>query len=157
MKKTTEENIIDSINRTDLSKDESLDLIDDLYWADWDVLDNEYPETLDKIFKHLNRKDLSDAELSQILKLYNNPHGAYIDKFAKIILNIYSRDKKVFLKALNLESEEAINLVYVFRMNDIKLDEDIELLEIIDSKELSEGEVETAMKFLKMYENICNT
>ena len=157
MRKTTEENISDFINRRDPSLDASLAFIDDLYWADWDILDNDYPESTHKIFAYLNRKDLSDEELSRILKLYNNPHGAYIEKFAKLILEIYSRDKKTFLRALNLESEEAINLVYVFRMNDIKLDEDIELLEIIDSKDLSDGEVDTGKKFLKMYENICNT
>lgn len=157
MRNTTEENIIDFINSRNLNKDESLTFIDDLYWGDWDILDNEYPEAIDKIFAYLSREDLSAEELSQVLKLYNNPHGAYIEKFAKLILEIYSRDKKTFLRALNLESEEAINLVYVFRMNDIKLDEDIELLEIIESKDLSDGEVDTAKKFLKMYENICNT
>ena len=157
MKKSLEEEIIDYIDKDSLSLDKSLELIDDLYWADWDILKDEYPEKIEKIFDYLRREDLSDRELSQILKLYNNPHGAYIDEFAKLILDIYKRNKEVFLRALNLESEEGINLVYIFRMNDIKLDEDRDLMGLISSGKLSQEEKETADDFLKMYENICNT
>lgn len=156
MSKSLEEKIIHYINKYNLSIDESLDLIDSLYWADWTLLDSK-EEIVSKIFDYLNRDDLSNEETSKVLKLYNNPHGAYINEFAELILNVYVKDKIRFLKSLNIEKEEAINLVYIFRMNDIKVDEDRELLDKITSSELSQEERDTANDFLKMYKNICNT
>lgn len=157
MNKSTEQKIIDLIKKDILTREESLELIDNLYWADWDLLDKEYPNDISKIFSYINNYDHSNEEISQILKLYNNPHGAYIDEFANVIIDLYKKDKTVFIKSLNLEKEEAINLVYIFRNYDIKLDEDQELSDIMESGELSEEEVNTAEKFIKMYENICNT
>ncbi len=157
MTKSLEENILNYMNKSSLSQEESLDLIDNLYWVDWDLLDSKYPEVIEKIFKFLNKDDLSDEEISYILKLYNNPHGAYIDEFGGVILNIYRKDKIRFVKSLNLEKDEAINLVYIFRMNDVKIDEDREFLDAVLSEKLSEEEKETASSLLKMYENICNT
>lgn len=157
MVKSLEKSIIDNINRENLSIDESLEFIDDLYWADWNRLEEKYPELIEKIFVYLASEERENREISKILKLYNNPDGSYTDEFAKLILDIYNRNKEKFLKALNLERGEAINLVYIFRMNDVKLDEDQDLINLIDSEILSEEEKETAYNLLKMYENICNT
>lgn len=157
MSKQTEEKIIDFIKKDVLTKDESLELIDSLYWADWDLINREYQESIDDIFQHLSKEGLSNEEVSLILKLYNNPNGAYVNEFANVIVNLYKKDKTKFIQSLNLEKEESINLVYIFRTHYIKLDEDQELLDIINSGELSEEEIDTAEKFIKMYENICNT
>lgn len=156
MTKSIEAHIIEGINKVELTIDEGVDLIEDLYWADWDLLDAQ-EGLVDKIFHYLKRDNLSDQETAKILKLYNNPHGAHIDKFADLILIIYSRDKMRFLKSLYLESEEAINLVYIFRMRDVKIDEDKEFLDAISSDKLSQEEREAGSDLLKMYENICNT
>lgn len=157
MSKSLERNIVDYMHKSELSVEEGLELIDNLYWADWDLLDKEYPEVIDKIFQYLNKDNLSNEEISQILKLYNNPHGAYVEEFANIIANLYKKDKAIFIKSLNLEQEEAINLVYTFRNYDIKLDQDQELLDIMNSDLISAEELDTAEKFIKMYQNICNT
>lgn len=156
MKRSSEDKIIEFIDKDVLSTEESLELIDELYWADWDVLE-ENPEHIDKIFRYLNRNEFSNKEISLILKLYNNPHGAYVNEFSNIIVDLYNRDKAKFISSLNLEKEEAINLVYIFRTHDIKLDEDKELLKLIQSEELSEDEQDTAGKFIKQYETVCNT
>lgn len=157
MGKSTEQNIIDLINTDTLTTEESLELLDNLYWADWDLLDKEYPDHISKIFSYINKNNHSNEELSQILKLYNNPHGAYVDEFANIIASLYKKDKVKFIQSLNLEKEETINLVYIFRTHEIKLDEDGELHDIIKSEKLTEEERDTAEIFIKMYENICNT
>lgn len=157
MTESLEKIIAKTISKSNLDQDEGFELIDNLYWADWDALNNKNREVVGKIFNYLKRDDLSNKEISKILKLYNNPDGSFIDEFSQIIINIYKRDKKRFLKSLNLEKEESTNLVYVFRTNNIKLDEDIELLRLIDSDELSEEEKDTAKQFIKMYEYICNS
>ena len=77
MNKSPEEKIIEDINNDILSEKESLELIDELYWADWDIL-GKNQENINNIFRYLN-KDFSNKELSQILKLYNNPHGVYVN------------------------------------------------------------------------------
>lgn len=157
MNKSIEKTIIDFLKKYTLNTRESLELIDNLYWADWDLLEMEYPNYISKIFSYLKGKNHSNEEISQILKLYNNPHGAYVEEFANIIANLYNKDKVKFIQSLNLEREEAINLVYIFRTYDIKLDEDRELNDIIKSEKLTEGEKDIAEKFIKMYKNICNT
>lgn len=157
MSKSLEEDIIYYMQKEELNIGESLELIDSLYWADWDLLDSKYPEVIEDIFVFLNKDDFSNEETSKILKLYNNPHGAYISEFASIILNIYKKNKIRFLKSLNLEKDEAINLVYIFRMNDIKIDEDKDFLNAMSSEDLSEEERDTGNNIIKMYKNICNT
>lgn len=157
MSKSTEQVIIDLIKKDVLTMKESLELIDNLYWADWNFLDREYPNDISKIFSYINNHNHSNEEISQILKLYNNPDGAYVDEFANIIASLYKKDKTKFIQSLNLEKEEAINLVYIFRTHEIKLDEDEQLHDIIKSEKLSEEEKGTAESFIKMYENICNT
>lgn len=153
---SSEEKIIEQINKDILTIEESLELIDEVYWADWDVL-KENPDHINKIFSYLVNENLSNEEISKILKLYNNPHGAYVNEFSNIIVDLYNRDKAKFIISLNMEKEEAINLVYVFRTHNIKLDEDVELLEIIKSDKLSDDEKDTGEQFIKMYNNICNT
>lgn len=156
-KKTIEENIIEIIKKDKLGKDESLELIEELYWADWDLLKEEYPNYIDKIFLYLKKDDLSNKEISQILKLYNNPHGAYIEEFSDIITKLYKKDRVKFIKSLNMEKEESTNLVYLFRNNFIEIDEDPELAKTIESQELSEEEKDTAETLLKLYKHACTT
>lgn len=157
MVKSSETKIIDLINKKNLSKDERIELIDELYWTDWDILKEKDENIVEKIFAYINKENLSDEETSKILRLYNNVDGAHIRRFTELILNIYKTNKKKFLRSLNLEKEEAINIVYIFRMNDVKLGEDTELLNLMESDELSKEEINTAREFLKMYETICKT
>lgn len=156
-KKTAEENIIELISKDSLTKEESLDLIKELYWADWDILREKYSDYIDKIFLHLKKDNLSDREISQILKLYNNPHGAYIKEFSDIIIELYKKDKLKFIRSLNIEKEESSNLVYLFRNNFIEIDKDLELAEILKSEGLTKEEKDTGEILLKLYKHACST
>ena len=156
-KKTAEENIIELISKDSLTKEESLDLIKELYWADWDILREKYSDYIDKIFLHLKKDNLSDREISQILKLYNNPHGAYIKEFSDIIIELYKKDKLKFIRSLNIEKEESSNLVYLFRNNFIERDKDLELAEILKSEGLTKEEKDTGEILLKLYKHACST
>lgn len=149
--------IIKKINKDILTKQDSLELIEDLYWADWDLLNEKYPMDIPKIFSYLKNDDHSNEEISGILKLYNNPHGAYVEEFSDIIILIYKRDRVKFIKSLNLEKDETSNLVYLFRNNNVVIDKDQELLDIIQSDELSEDEKDTGNFLITMYDNVCNT
>lgn len=157
LNKSLEEKIIELINKDNISKTESLELIDDLYWADWDILTEKYSDGIKKIFNYLKKDDFSIEEISQMIKLYNNPDGAYIDEFSNIILNIYKRNKHQFIQALNIEKEEIVNLVYLFRNHFMNIDEDLDLLQMLESKELTKGEKETVEMFMKSYKNVCST
>ena len=152
-----EEKIIEKINKDNLTKEESVELIEDLYWADWDLLNDKYMDQIPKIFSYLRNDDHSQEEVSQILKLYNNPHGAYVDEFSDIIIELYKRHRLKFIKSLNMEKDEMSNLVYLFRNNNVVIDQDVELLDTIKSDRLSEEEKDTGRFLIKMYDNICNT
>ena len=131
--------------------------MEDLYWADWDKI-GENPNEYKIIFDYIeNSSSFSLEELSGVLKLYNNPHGAYTIEFAKIISEIYIRDKIKFIKALNLVKDEIPNLVYAFRMEKVFQDEDIELNQIFSLNKLSQEEIHTANFFFKMYKTICSS
>lgn len=154
---SSEQKIIEFIRKDFLKEEESLELLDELYWADWDILNEKYPEHIKRILEYLRKDTFSKEETSLIIKLYNNPHGAYVDEFSDIILDLYQKDKTKFIKALNMEKDEITNLVYLFRNHDVVIDEDEELLSIIQSAELSEEEKDTGDQFVKMYERVCNT
>ena len=150
------ERIIELINKEEKSTLERLTLLDEIYWADWDKLNSDYPEEVKKIFTFLRNSDFNEEEISLIQKLYNNPDGAYIEEFSYIISKLYREDKIKF-KALHLAPEEGENLAYLFRNKKIFYDSDAELEEILKVKGLSEDEVTTTKTFLKTYENLCNT
>lgn len=129
--------------------------LEELYWTDLEEISKD-KEKLTWIFNYIkdyNSRDLK--ELSNILKLYNNPSGLFTKEFANIVFEIYNKDRIRFIKALNLVKEEAINLVYVFRMRNFFIDEDKEFMAMLNSKELSQEEIDTANTFLKMYRTIC--
>lgn len=149
--------VIDYINKEVLTSEERLDLLDELYWLDWDMLRTENPEEIQNIFTFLRNTDFNEEELSLILKLYNNPHGAYTEEFSYIISKLYREDKVKFIKALNLEKDEAGNLVYLFRNNKIFQDEELEIKEILSKEELYEEEIDTANLFFRMYKTVCST
>lgn len=131
--------------------------MEDLYWADWDEIGKNSSE-FKTIFNYIeNSNNFGLEELSGVLKLYNNPHGAYTIEFAKIVSEIYIRDKIKFIKALNLVKEEIPNLVYAFRMEKVFENEDIELNQILSLNKLSQEEIDTANFFFKMYKTICSS
>ncbi len=131
--------------------------IEELYWIDWNEISRK-PEELNEIFAYIRDYDSRNIEeLGKILKLYSNPSGEFTIEFAKIAGEIYKNDKIKFIKALNLVRDEAINLVYVFRMEKIFEDEDKEYTEILSSNQLTEEEIDTTYTFFKMYKTICAT
>lgn len=131
--------------------------LDELYWGDWeDLLEN--PNKSEELFLYIKDYDSrSIEELSQVLKLYSNPSGAFTIEFADIIARFYKSNKIKFIKALNLVQDEAINLVYVFRNLQIFSDGDEELEEIINKGKLSQEEIDTANTFFQMYKTICSS
>lgn len=153
---TIEERIVDLMDQDSLTKEESLELIEELYWADWTIL-RKKPDYIEKIFNYLKKDNFSKEEISKIFKLYNNLDGAYIEDFSRIILDIYRRDKSKFIRSLNIEREETQNLVYLFRNHLIDLDKDKELDKLIGSDKLTKEEKETGRALIKAYEHACST
>lgn len=131
--------------------------LEELYWGDWDEL-SKIDGEIEKVFNYHNRFELFElGELSQALKLYNNPSGAHTIEFAKLTGDIYNNDKIKFIKALHLVPDEIPNLVYAFRLEDVFEDGEIELEEILSLNKLSTEEVEVAKFFFKMYKRICSS
>lgn len=151
------ERVVELINKDSMSSDDRLELLDELYWADFSKLKSDYPEGINKILLFLREEDFSIEEISLIQKLYANPEGAFVEEFSSIIIDLYKLDKIKFLKGLHLNIDEAENLSYLFRNNKVFQDEDIELQEILATNELTEEEEETANAFFKMYRKVCNT
>ena len=145
------------LSKKDLSLDEKVQLLDDLYWADWEELDRDYSEQIDALLKHLQTLTLDLREIAKLFNLYNNLEAAHVADFAEIIRNIYIKEKVRFFKALNLNKEEAINLVYVFKLEKVFEDGDKEFNKIVSLNKLNEEELETANTFFNMYRTICNT
>lgn len=149
--------IIDYINKENLSHNEKLQLIEELYWADWGILSSEHPEELKKVFEFLRNSNFNEEEMSLLLKLYSNPEGAYVEEFSFIITKLYKLNKAKFIKALSLNMDEAENIAYLFRNNKLIEDGETELAEILATNELNEDEVILANRFFKTYKNVCNT
>lgn len=149
--------IVDLIDNTSLSGDERLELLDELYWADWSKLKADYPEDIEKIFDFLRKSTFNPKETSLILKLYNNPEGAFIEEFSIIIAELYNKDRVGFIKALRIDPDEGEILAYLFRNMKIFEDMDSELNHIVNNDYLSEEEKDVARSFFRIYENLCNT
>lgn len=149
--------IIDLINKDTLSKDERLELLNELYWADLIKLGTEYPEDIKKIFTFLRNSEFNIEEISLIQKLYSNPEGAYVEEFTYIIIKLYRIDRVMFIKALNLNMYEAENVAYIFRNNKVFEDGEIELQGILETNLLNNEEQESANTFFKTYKKVCNT
>lgn len=149
--------IIHLLNIDNPSLEDRLKLLEELYWASWGELDEKYPDRVDKIFQYLKSNDLRIQEIAKILSLYNNIEGAHTDEFSQIIADYYIKDIVKFIKALNLNKEEAINLVYIFRNLKVFEDEEKEYEEVSSIEVLTEEELETARTFYSMFKTICNT
>lgn len=149
------EKIVELVNKEKLSLDDKVELLDELYWAEWDELDKEYPEEVEKIFYYLENKDLEIEELAKALSLYNNVAGAHTHRFANIIADYYTQDRIKFMKALNMNKDQAIHLVYIFRNLFVFDDKDKELSEIKSKGQLIDEELEAAETFYSMYNRIC--
>lgn len=149
--------IVKLINMENPSLEDRLQLLDDLYWTNWKELDVNYPEEVEKIFKYLKSGELGIKEMSMVLPLYNNIEGAHTGDFAVIIANFYRNDRIKFIKALNLNIDQAPHLVYIFRAMGIFEDGDQEFDEVKSINRLNEEELETAFTFYRMYKSICNT
>lgn len=145
------------INKDNLDLDQKVQLLDELYWADWESINNDPNIDINKLFNHLQSENLDIEEIGKIMSLYNNLDGAYTQEFAKVIANLYTNDRIKFFQGLNLNQEETINIVYVFRMIKMFEDSDIEFKEVKDMNKLRDEEIDTTNTFYNMYETICNT
>lgn len=150
-------NIIELINNKELTSSDKLVLLEEIYWMDWKKLSDDSPDSIGKIFTFLRNSEFSAEEISLILKLYNNPEGAYIEEFSYIISKTYREDRSKFFKALHLVPDEIDNLAYLFRNKRIFENGQVELEEILHAKKLTRDEEETTEAFYRMYENLCNT
>ena len=160
--RTPGERIYTYINKNNLNYDEKKDFFYQLTLLDWNKTSEDYGEDFnDKIIQRVIKENIEDLEsISNIILLYNNPYGVYTLEFAQVIAKIYERDKIKFIKGLNLVKDEAINIVYVFRLRKVFIDEKKkkrDLEEMQKSEALSKEEKEIAHTFFKMYETICFT
>ena len=159
---TPEEKIYNYINKNVLDDVDRRDFFYQLTLLDWNKTAEDYGGGFnDSIIQWIKREDIKDSEdISNIILLYNNPYGIYTLEFAEIIDGIYQKDKIDFIRGLNLVKDEAINIVYAFRLqktfvDDSKREEDLKEIECYNK--LSEDEKEIARMFFKMYETICHT
>lgn len=146
--------ILEALNKTNPSLEEKVGMLDELYWTDLKALE---AEDMDKIFEYISSDNLELEEMAKVLSLYNNISGSYTEEIGKIIVNYYLNDRIKFFKALSLNSDEAIHLVYIFRSNKVFEDEGKEYKEIESSNQLADEELEVANMFFNMYKTICNT
>ncbi|NLJ98540.1 MAG: hypothetical protein GX320_04635 [Tissierellia bacterium] len=160
--RTPEEKIYFYVNKTKLNQNEKKDFFHQLTLLDWNQTIEDYGEGFnDRVIQMILNENIDDLEnISDIIELYNNPYGIYTLEFADVIARVYRENKIRFIKGLNLVKDEAINIVYAFRLKRVfvddlenKMDEE----EILKSNILSEEEKETAKRFFKMYETICST
>lgn len=151
------EKIIKLMNIENPSLDDRLELLEELYWADWKELEENYPEYVVKVFIYLKSSDLTIAEKAKVLSLYNNMEGAYIQEFAEIIANFYKEDRIKFLKALHLNIDEVPHLVYIFRAMEIFEEGEEEFNQVQSENQLNEEELDSAYTFFKTYKTICST
>lgn len=145
------------LSKDKLSKNEMIQLLDDLYWADWSEFNEIYSNKIEELFKYLESGNLSKEEIAKVLSLYNNLEGIYTIEFANIIKEIYVKDRIKFLKSLNLNKEEAINLVYIFKVYEVFEDGDDEFNEIKKLGKLNSEELGAANTFYSMFRAICDT
>lgn len=159
---TPEEKTYTYVNKIKLNQDEKRDFFHQLTLLDWNKTTKDYgKEFNDRIMQIVLKDKIDDIEnISKIIELYNNVYGMYILEFTEAIAEIYGRDKIKFIKGLNLVKDEAINIVYAFRLRNVfagELEAKTDEEEILKSKALSEEEKETAKSFFKMYQTICFT
>ncbi|NLY66712.1 MAG: hypothetical protein GX069_04060 [Tissierellia bacterium] len=149
-----DKNILEILDKSNPPLADRLKFLEELYWANWEEIGS---DNLEKIFGYLTSRSLEVEEMAKVLSLYNNVAGAYTDKFANIIGNYYREDKIKFFKALNLNKDEAIYLVYIFKMLKIFEDGDKEYEEVKNLNKLTDEELDTANMFFTMYRTICHT
>lgn len=149
-----DKNILEILDKSNPPLADRLKFLEELYWANWEEVGS---DNLEKIFGYLTSRNLEVEEMAKVLSLYNNVAGAYTDKFANIIGNYYREDKIKFFKALNLNKDEAIYLVYIFKMLKIFEDGDKEYEEVKNLNKLTDEELDTANMFFTMYRTICHT
>lgn len=160
--RTPEEKTYIYVNKIKLSQDEKKDFFYQLTLLDWNKTTKDYgKEFNDRIMQIVLKDNIDDLDnIAKIIELYNNVYGIYTLEFAEVIVEIYGRDKIKFIKGLNLVKDEAINIVYAFRLKNIFVDEleaKTDEEEILKSTALSNEEKETAKMFFKMYQTICFT
>lgn len=149
-----DKNILEILDKSNPPLADRLKFLEELYWANWEEIGS---DNLEKIFGYLTSRSLEVEEMAKVLSLYNNVAGAYTDKFANIIGNYYREDKIKFFKALNLNKDEAIYLVYIFKMLKIFEDGDKEYEEVKNLNKLTDEKLDTANMFFTMYRTICHT
>lgn len=149
--------ILDLLNKESLSAEERLELLDEMYWGDWNILIEEDSEKVNELLEFLRKGEFSLEEISLIQKLYSNPDGALTYEFSEIIIDLYRKDKGRFFKALALNPEESENIAYIFRNNKVFESSGKELREVLENYELTLDESSVVEIFFLNYEQLCST
>lgn len=129
------------------------EIIEELYWSSLTTITEE--EML-KIVKPFLMDSKRIEEFAAVQKLYSNPEGAYIDFFEDIIIGLYKKDPYTFIKAVGLNPDEGMNVLYIFRNKAMFLEaESIKeaLLKNTDDAETKE----MIESFFRYYDSICST
>ncbi|NLW23126.1 MAG: hypothetical protein GXY88_07750 [Tissierellia bacterium] len=160
-RKSPEEKVYYYMKKEGLNPEEKKDLYYQLTILDWPYMMDCYGKDFtDRIVDRISEELVYDIEsISHIIQLYNNVYGVYTLEFARLITRSYIRDKISFMKGLNQVKDEAINIVYAFRLNNVFPDNNIEkdMEEIKNSPLLTKEEKERAYNFFHMYKTICST
>ena len=137
-------------NNSEFAREE---IIEELYWGSLTTITEE--EML-KIVKPFLMDSNSIEEFAAVQKLYSNPEGADIDFFEDIIIDLYKKDPYTFIKAVGLNPDEGMNVLYIFRNKAIFLEAESikeELLKNTDDAETKE----MVESFFRYYDSICST
>lgn len=149
--------MVELINKESLSSKDRLELLNEMYWGDWNELLKEDKDKVNDLLDFLIKGDFSLEEISLIQKLYSNPEGALTDEFSRIIIDLYKKDKGRFFKALSLNPEESENLAYIFRNNMVFQSAQEELEEVLLNNDFTLDEKSVVNIFFLNYQQLCST
>ncbi len=133
--------------------DERLDLMEELYWAEYD---KELPENeIDDLWTTLINST-SKEEFIAVQKLYSNPEGAMLDFYERVILSLYEKDPFIFIDAFTESPDDGNNVLYIFRNRGFFEDFESERDALLKSNENNETRDKIEL-FFKLYDSVCHT
>lgn len=128
-------------------------IIEELYWSSLNSISK---EEMQSIVKPFLMESTTINEYSAIQKLYSNPEGAHIDFFEEIIISLYKRDPFTFIRAVNENPDEGMNVLYIFRNKAFFVQAEKSKQELLDKTNDSQTK-EMIDTFFRYYDTICST
>ncbi len=129
------------------------EVLEELYWSPLGEISNE--DLKNTIGPYLMETTNAEDYIG-VQKLYSNPEGAHIDFFEDIIMSLYKKDPLTFIRAVNENPDEGMNVLYIFRNKGVFLNPEAskeELLNITSDRQMEE----MINSFFRYYDNICST